>query len=394
MHKDGFQFGHRRKDSRPSHLHSDGFEQGFGRSNPRDGLVHDGIARRTAPAGNTRPIRQGVDFNYNAVNLVGELPAQVMSFVIVRNDLIGVNLQHRLDAISHPPELLGGQAQVGQGFQHFPMSLEFHAFHCAKRVEHRPDRALGHEFWVELLEGSGSSIARVREGFFTGGSKNLVERRKILDGNIGFAAHFEQGGGRRGMQFQRDATNGFEVCGDVIALDPVAARDSERQFTMAIMEADGYSIHFRFNDVLDFFAAQMFPDGGVKSTEFGQGIFILRLITLFPVRFLLFGRLFGRLDFIQREHGPEMFNANKFFAGSTANTLGGGFRGNQGGKIFFQHLQLQENPVILPVGDLLAALNIVVKIMPADFPGELQMTISGLLVCHGELLPASGKKNS
>ena len=27
-----------------------------------------------------------------------------------------------------------------------------------------------------------------------------------------------------------------------------------------------------------------------------------------------------------------------------------------------------------------------------DFPGELQMTVFGLLVCHGEFLPASRKK--
>ena len=121
-------------------------QHGFGGRDPRHGFVDDGVARRAAAAGNARPIRERVDLEHDAVNFVRQLPAQIVVFVVMRDDFVRINFQNFLDAVAHPPEFLRGQTELGERFEHLGMRLEFDAVHRAGGVKHGANRTLRDQF--------------------------------------------------------------------------------------------------------------------------------------------------------------------------------------------------------------------------------------------------------
>ena len=180
LHENGLKFGHGREHAGAPDLHGDGFEHRFGGRDPGNGFVDDGVAGRAAAAGNARPVGQGVDLEHDAVNLVGQLPAQVAVLVVMRHHLVRVNFQDFLDAVADPPEFLRGQAELREGFEHFGMGFEFEAFHLAGGVKHGADGALRYQFRVELLECAGGGVAGVGKRFFPGGGQPGVEASNSL----------------------------------------------------------------------------------------------------------------------------------------------------------------------------------------------------------------------
>ena len=95
------------------------FEHGFRGRDPRHGFVDDGVARRARAAGNARPVGERVDLEHDAVNLVGQLPAQVAVFVVMRDDLVRVNFQNLLDAVANPPAVFAWADRIARALRAF-----------------------------------------------------------------------------------------------------------------------------------------------------------------------------------------------------------------------------------------------------------------------------------
>ena len=285
--------------------------------------MDDGVARRAAATRNARPVSERVNLEHDAVDLVGQLPAQVAVFVVMRDDFVRVNFQNLLDTIANPPQLLRRQTESIERFEHFRVFPEFNAFHCAGRVKHGANGAPRDEARIELLECAGSGVAGVGKRFFTGGGELGVDGLEFLDRHVRFTAHFEQRGRIFHFQFQGNRPDSFEVGSDVVAFHAIAARDSERELAVTVMDADGHAIHLRLHEVLDFVAAEMFANRRVKSAKLVQRGFILCAVAFVAVGFLGAGRMFGGRDLVQREHRHEMSDAGKLRAGRTADALGG-----------------------------------------------------------------------
>ena len=187
---------------------------------------------------------------------------------------------------------------------------------------------------------------------------------------------------RYGSKFQRNAADGFEIGGDVVAFRAVAARDAERELAVAVMDADGDAVHLRLDDVFHVVAAEMLANGRVQGAQFREGVFILRAIAFVAVGFLVLGRMIAGLDLVEREHRHEMFDAGKFFAGRAADTLRGRFGRDEIGKYFLQFLQFLEKLVVFAVGDELPAFDVIGVVVPADFVGELGVADFGFAERH------------
>ncbi len=326
--------------------------------------------------------RQRVDLEHDAVNFVGQLPAQVFDLVVMRDDLFAINFQDLLNAIADPPKLLCWQTEPGEGFEHFGMFLELDTVRCTGRVKHGADRALRDQFRVELFERAGGGVPGVGERFFAFGFEFFIDGLEFLDRHISFATHFEQCGRIFQIQLQRYRADGFEIHRDIVAFCAVAARDAERKFAVAVMNADGHAVHLRFHDVLNPVTSEMFARGGVKRSKFGQRVFVLGAIALVTVGFLGAGRVFGGLHLVERKHRHQMFDPGKFFAGRAADALRGRFGCDQVGKLFLQILQFLEKLVVFAVGDELPAFDVIGVVVPADFVGELGVAGFGFAERH------------
>ena len=155
------------------------------------------------------------------------------------------------------------------------------------------------------------------------------------------------------------------------------------------MNADGHAVHLRLNDVLNFFAAEVFADGCIEGAQFGQSIFILRAVALVAVRQFVFRRRIAGLHLVKRQHRQQMFEAGKFFAGRATDALRGRFRRDEVGEILFQLLQFGEKLVVFAVGDELPALDIIGMVVPVDFDGELRVAFLGFGGRHAEIVPCN-----
>ena len=228
------------------------------------------------------------------------------------------------------------------------------------------------------------ALRALGNGFSPAAASLALMASNSFIGHVSFAAHFEQRGRILHFQFQRNRADGFEIGGDVVAFRAVAARDAERELAVAVMDADGHAVHLRFHDVFDAVAAELFADGRIERAQFGEGVFILRAVAFVAVWFLVFRRMIGGLDLVEREHRHEMFDAGEFFAGRAADALRGRFRRDQFGKFLLQLLQFAEKLVVFAVGDELPAFDVIGVVVPADFGGELGVTFFGFGVCHAE----------
>ena len=235
-----------------------------------------------------------------------------------------------------------GRPNGRERFEHFGMFFEFDSLHRTGGVKNGANRPLRDELRVELFERASGGVTGVGKRFFAGGDELCVNGFEFLDGHVGLAAHFEQRRRAFQIQFQRNAPDRFEIGGDVVTRRAVTARNTKRELAVTVMNADGHTVHLRFDDVFDAVAAQVFADGRIERAEFSQRVFVLRTIAFVAVGLLVLGRMIAGLDLVEREHRHEMFDAGKVFAGRAADALGGRFRRDEAGEIFLQLLQFLE----------------------------------------------------
>ena len=249
------------------------------------------------------------------------MPAQVTVLVVMRDSFVCVNFQNLIHAVANPPQLLRGQTESVERFEHFRVFPEFNAVACAGGVKHGANGTLRDEARIELLERAGGGVAGVGKRLFTGGGEFGVDGLKILRRHVRLTAHFDQRESILRFQFQRNRTDGFEIGGDVVAFGAVAARDSERELAVAVMDADGHAIHLRLQDILDFVAGEVFANRRVKSAKLVQRGFILCAVAFVAVGFLGAGRMFGGFNLVERQHRHQMFDSGKLRAGRAADAL-------------------------------------------------------------------------
>ncbi len=252
----GVEFGDGGEDAGAADLDGDGAEGGFGGSDPRDRFMDDGIARGTGLGWDAGPVGDAIDFEDDAIDVVGDLAAEVAGVVVVGDDVVAVDLEDVIEVAAEPPRALGGEAEAGEGFEHGGVGVEGEAFAGADGVEDGAEGAGGDDAGVELFQGAGGGIAGVGEGFLAGGGEFGIEGFEVVGGHVGFAAHFEERGWVFEVEFEGDRADGAKVGGDLVAKAPVAAGDAEGEFAVAVVEADGDAVDLRFHDILDFASAE------------------------------------------------------------------------------------------------------------------------------------------
>ena len=87
-----------------------------------------------------------------------------------------------------------------------------------------------------------------------------------------------------------------------------------------------------------------------------------------------------------------MLDAGEFFAGRAADALGGGFRGDEIGKILFQVLEFLKELVVFAVGDDLAAFDVISVVVAMDFVREAGVEFFGFSVRHAGIVPGRAKE--
>lgn len=127
---------------------------------------------------------------------------------------------------------------------------------------------------VELLERPGGGVAGIHEGVEFVGLALGVDAIELFEGHVDLAADFEHGGGVA-VEEERDGPDGAGVLGDVVAADPVAAREGEGEVPLLPPDADGDAVDFRVADQPRRFvheqsrvAAQPPQDAGVPLAQF------------------------------------------------------------------------------------------------------------------------------
>src|SRR5437867_7735225 len=105
----------------------------------------------------------------------------------------------------------------------------FPALHIAQAVEHYVQSTPSHYPRVQLLERAGGGVARIGKWFFVRSQSLGVCSFKFVQRQINFAPDFEQPGHldrsalAAGLQIKREAANGFEIPGDIVASRAVAS---------------------------------------------------------------------------------------------------------------------------------------------------------------------------
>ncbi len=115
----------------------------------------------------------------------------------------------------------------------------------------------------------------------------------------------------------------------------------------------------------------------------GEGVFVLAAVAQGRVGFFLAGGVLGGLDLLEGEHGEEVLDAGESVGGRTADALGGGIWGDEGGEEFFEVLEFAVELVVLMVADEGLGEDVVGVVVAADLVSQVAVAGFGLGGGHG-----------
>src|SRR5258707_2427759 len=134
-------------------------------------------------------------------------------------------------------------------------------FDMAEAVKNNIERSFGDNAGVELLQRTGSGVARIGEGFLSRSLALSIQLQEAGFGEVNFAARFQ--GWRAGFAFMSvtvkpggNAANRFEIRGDIITRGAVASSCAGGEDSVFIPEIDGQAIDFWFDDPIQCFVWQ------------------------------------------------------------------------------------------------------------------------------------------
>ena len=259
--------------ARAAHVHGD-VEQLRGALLGRE-LVGRGPARLAPHHAHLRPRPGVVDLHHHAVDVVVEPrpPLAPPAHALVRLGEGGVAAGVAVHA----------EAERAQPLQPLEVARRRGAVAPAQLVDVDGERALRRDRRVELAHGPRRRVARVGEERLAPLPALRVHALEAALRHVGLAAHLE-GGRTVPRQRQRDAADGAQVGGHVLAAPPVAARGPVRQPPVLVDEGDGEAVDLRLRGEREIVAVralrgaaqpvrQLRLRGGVGEAE--QGLAVL-----------------------------------------------------------------------------------------------------------------------
>ena len=147
---------------------------------------------------------------------------------------------------------------------------------------------------------------------------------------------------------QREATDGAEIRRDVVASFAVPSSRSQDNFAFFIAKADGDAVNLGFDRPVEFCLWQKFMDPLDKISHFGLGVGV-----------------------VKAHHANRMPDGDEFAQGIAADSLSGGFRGNELRKGRFEFDEFLIKPVVFPVRNGGVRQHVIGVIVPSDLFGKL-----------------------
>lgn len=234
--------------------------------------------------------------------------------------------------------------------------FEFWSLVSADAVSEKSEGSLGGALRVELLECSGCGIARVNESGESCFVALFVHSGEGFIGHEDFASDFEELGSPVG-ELKRDAVDGADVVGDVVACLAVAAGGGVIEGAISVDERDRDAIDLGFDGDGDIFAAEVFLEALVERDEFGVGNVVVFWVEL--------------EDVVDGKHRDEVGDLLEAFDGIPADALGGGVGVGELGVFFFEFLEFAEDFVVFGVGDFRGGVGVVEPVVVLEVLTEL-----------------------
>ena len=246
--------------------------------------------------------------------------------------------------------------------EHVPEILyirEFRPFIRAKPVGQEGQGTGGHLPGVQLLEGSGGGVARVGEGGEPFGVPFLVQFGKGFIGHEDLPAHFQHGRGARGKG-EGDAADGADVGRHVVPHVSVPSRGRISQLAAAVHDGEGHPVNLGFHGDGHRFRFQRLDQLVVEFHQFlvrNRGVALLENV-------------------VNGQHGHRVPDLVEALERRPPHTARGGIRLRQFGMGLFQLFQLQEQGVILRIGNLRFRLFVIQPVMAAQFGTQVVRAVA------------------
>ncbi len=291
-------------------------------------------------------------------------------------------LPHLRQRADHPVVPGGGQAPAAQQVVGVRLVVDVEADPGADAVHHHPQRAGGGDQRVLLAQRAGRGVPRVHEQpdhcpgplALLGALLVLqpaalvllreggVERLEGLGREVDLAADLDQLGHVLAGEPVRDLLDGADVGGDVLADPAVAPGRRLRQPAVLVGEVDGQAVHLQLAQVV------VLDPGQLAGDPLGPG-----------------GELLVVHRVVQAEQPLPVLDRGEQQGRRAADPLRGRLRGDQGGVLRLQPLQLAHQRVELGVADDRRVLLVVAGPVVRDLGGQLGVPLAHL---RRNVLPA------
>src|SRR5262249_10046604 len=191
-----------------------------------------------------------VHLDDQAVDLVAEAVARGVELV--------EEPEHVVDGREDAAHRDGPEPHRGERLERVPVRSFAEAGRLAGAVADEDERTGGGDARIELLEGPGGGVARVRERREPGLLALAVQLPERIDRQEHLAPRLEppRRAAVRDSQAERNGPDRADVRGDVLADDTVAARRTRRERAILVDQLDGDAVDLRLADVLDALAAE------------------------------------------------------------------------------------------------------------------------------------------
>ena len=215
-----------------------------GRFLARRKLVGDRPAWRTGQLTEALAQLEGVHLDHRPVDLVVELIAIALE--------LAVKLDHALAARAPLEAGVHLEAELPQALHQVHVAADPEVRLAAPGSVHEdvePPR--GADLGIQLAQGSGGGVARIREGLETVFQAVAVHPRELVQGHEDLASDLQDVGGIARAQAQRDRAHGAQVVGDVLPDMAIPSGRAPPEDAVLIEQLDGDAVVFQLDRVGD-----------------------------------------------------------------------------------------------------------------------------------------------
>src|SRR5439155_858400 len=203
----------------------------------------------------------------------------------------------------------------------------------------------GRDRGIQLAQGSGGSIARIREARLAGLLTLVIELTKSLEAEKDFTANFDR---HVLVQPKRNGSDRPHVAGYHFAGPAIASRDPFAQQPVLVNKGHTEPVYLELRHIVDLLSSRQLNH------------------TACPIL-----KLFLRIRVLQAEHRPRKRMGRKLFRRLSANALGRGIRRDQLRIFLLEPLKLAHKLVELVVGNNRLAEHVIAMLVFANLPAEL-----------------------